>query len=285
MLNENPTHIYEWDFFCDCGTIGEMLRRLFTCFSLSFVFLLLACVSRPQGETASYPVASYVPEVFEWKEVCPGVSRFDFENNDLPLIYHAVKIDLDSSEGAAFKLVASRGESVSDFASREACLVAINATPFDKDGRLVGIHKEAGELLSGPVERYAAIGFSEDKALIVSSQNSEELKDCTFVFGGFYTVLENGIVRQDFIQRQDSRSGAGLSEDGRTLYLLVVEGEWTLQSAGLSYPQCGEIFKAMGCSSALEFDGGGSSELCINGKSILSYKVYRKQGNAFGFKN
>ena len=95
-------------------------------------------------------------------------------------------------------------------------------------------------------------------------------------------MLEDGAVLQDFIRRGDSRSGVGLSADGKTLFILVVEGERPLQSRGLSYPQCGEIFREMGCSDALELDGGSSSELCINGKSVLSYKVITRQANSFG---
>ena len=64
---------------------------------------------------------------------------------------------------------------------------------------------------------------------------------------------------------------------------MVAEGENTSKSEGLSYPQCGTIFKALGCTDALEMDGGGSSELCINGKSILSYKNRRTQANSLGF--
>ena len=221
------------------------------------------------------------------------MARFDFENPEFPIIYHAVKINLaEAGKGGSLKLVCSRKERVSDFAERENCIVAINATQFDKAGELVGIHREAGKLLSAPVARYAAIGFkgTEDvdgkgvEARIFTSQGDDGLAECPYAFGGFFTVLEGGEVRRDFIVRSDSRSGAGLSADGKTLYLLVVEGEWTLQSAGLSYPECGEIFKAMGCTDALEFDGGGSTELCINGKSVLPYKVYRVHGNSFGFR-
>ena len=95
-------------------------------------------------------------------------------------------------------------------------------------------------------------------------------------------MLDRGKVREDFIRRGDSRTGVGLSADGRTLYILLVEGERQRQSRGLSYPQCGQIFKSMGCSDALELDGGSSSELCIMGKSVLSYKVRSRQANSFG---
>lgn len=339
--------------------LGVMLRKLFACFSLSFIFLFAGCVSLARPELSAeeeadlYPVASYVPETFDWQEILvdagdgeklcavPGVWRFDFESEDpkFPLIYHAVKIELSSAESVsatnggrfvesegspkiassaenmssqetagaseftsspdgqdgAFSetsdrliLFTSRWERTSDFAARENCLVAMNATPFDKT-ELAGIHKVDGKIISRPVARYAALGLrcTEDGAVmqgrVFESQEDGELTGWDAAFGGFFVVLRNGEVCTEFIRRHTSRSGAGVSADGRTLYLLVVEGERKQQSFGLSYPQCGEIFRAMGCSDALEFDGGGSSELCINGQSVMSYRVRRVQGNSFGF--
>ena len=300
-----------------------MLRKLFACFSLSFVFLFAGCVSlaRPElsaeEEAVLYPVSSYVPEAFEWEEVSPGVLRFDFENNEIPLIYHAVKIDLtfvgtagpdDTLELVSGRRVsATKSESTAQFAARTQCAVAVNATPFTRSGQLAGIHKEAGEVLSQPVTRYGAIAFkladagvsragdSESVELgqaggggcvarIFASQADGELEDFDYAFGGFFVVLREDLVCTEFIRRGDSRTGAGLSADGKTLILLVVEGERPDRSRGLSYPQCGEIFRAMGCSDALELDGGSSSELCINGKSVLSYKVHSRQSNSFGFR-
>ena len=286
----------------------QVFRKFFVLFSLCFVFLFASCVSlrtselSPEDEAVLYPLETYIPEVFDWQEIreesgegiVSGAWRFDFENPDIPLIYHAVKIDLSSvwaerAGGAGLTLVTSQWERTCDFAKREKSLVAINATPYDKT-KLAGIYKVDGKLLSQPVARYAALGLmcgaggNVSGARIFSSQADTGLEDFEYAFGGFFTVLENGQVRQDFIRRSDSRSGAGLSADGKILYLLVVEGERASQSIGLSYPQCGAIFRAMGCSDALEFDGGGSAELCINGKSVLSYKVRRVNGNSFGVK-
>jgi hypothetical protein len=269
-----------------------MMRKLSVCFLILFVFLFASCVSlrgqvlSAEDEAILYPVETYVPESFTWQEVVPGVKAFDFENPDLPLIYHAVKINLDKAD---LTLAASQWERTSDFAEREKCLAAMNATPFDKT-RLAGIYKMNGNLLSDPVARYAVLGLrcgAGGEVLsgqIFESQTDEELAEYDAAFGGFFVVLKDGQVQKDFIRRQTSRSGAGLSADGKTLYLLVVEGERPQKSLGLSYPQCGEIFRAMGCRDALEFDGGGSSDLCIKGQSVLSYRVRRVQGNSIGFK-
>ncbi len=267
----------------------KVLRKFFFIpFSLCIVFLFTGCVSLARAELSAeeeaslYPLASYIPEVFEWKEIYPGVSRFDFESTDpnFPLIYHAIKISLNNPD---LMITGTQWERTSDFALREGCLVAVNATPFTKTS-LVGIYKEKGNIISSSNSRYAALAFGESGAKIFDVQKDDAFTEFDFCVGGFFVVLQDGQVCTEFVRRHTSRSGAGLSADGKTLYLLVVEGEHPGKSRGLSYPQCGEIFRAMGCHNALELDGGGSSELCINGRSVLSYRVRRIQGNSFGFK-
>ena len=193
-----------------------------------------------------------------------------------------------------------RGVTTQSFAKKNDCVVTVNLSPFaGKSGKwdlaahlsavrqIVGVHIDDGFVIAPPVSSYAALMINRTetglRAEVLDSQSDAALKACDYAFGGFYVVLRDGQVRRDFVRRFDSRSGAGLSADGRTLYILVVEGERLSKSLGLSYPQCAEIFKAMGCDDALELDGGGSSELCINGKSVMSYKVSRVQANCFGF--
>ncbi len=286
---------------------------------LCSVLFFASCASRPQfsveDEESLYPAAAYLPESFDWQEVrdedggvVPGFWRFDFENPSFPIRYHAVKLDLEKSglEVVCFPDATYAGEKLfrgvttQSFAKKKNCLVAVNLSPFaGRSGRwdfaahlsavrqIKGVHIDRGFMISQPIPGYAALLINRSetgfKAEIVDSQSDGALTDCDFAFGGFYVVLRDGQVRRDFVRRFDSRSGAGLSADGRTLYLLVVEGERLSKSLGLSYPQCAEIFKAMGCDDALELDGGGSSDLCINGKSVMSYKVTRVQANCFGF--
>ncbi len=319
----------------------KKLSTRFFIFSLFAAFLLTGCTSQrildADAEAYLYPKETYVPESFDWQQVQPGIDRFDYENPNFPIIYHAVRIDLttpglelvcvptasaadSSSVGAAGSGTSdassgrSRRQATSSFAAEQNCVVAINATQFDFSS-IVGIHKANGIVLSEPLEKYTALAFRRElacpapaaggagdmnaecstpgatstqnagySAKIFAAQTAPQLAEYDFAFGGFFVVLENGEVCYDFIRRHTSRTGAGLSADGRTLYILVAEGEVPSKSEGLSYPQCGEIFKAMGCTDALEFDGGGSTELCINGKSVLSYKTYRTQATSFGFR-
>ena len=310
------------------------MKRVYYLFVLVFLSIFFtSCVTlqhphfSPEEEAALYPESAYIPESFNWSEVCPGIFRFDYKNQDFPIIYHAVKIDLsqpglellafpdaslqelsayvEGSEEALAQPLTYRSIATSKFAAINKCAVAINLSPFSgKNGswglgaklgslrQLVGLHVADGLIISEPVSRYAAISFTKKtkddgstywQANIERNQSQKTAESSDFAFGGFYIVLEDGQI-QDFKSRtHDSRSGAGLSEDGKTLYLLVVEGENPFKSQGLSYPQCAQLFKAMGCSDALELDGGGSSELCINGRSVLSYTNFRVQANSLGF--
>ena len=310
----------------------SMLRKFFIPFLFCIVFLFAGCVSlsRPhfsaEDEAARYPLTKYIPESFDWSELCPGIYRCDFSNPDFPVIYHAVKIDLTlqglelvcfpnqstvaeaggKADGEVTQPFIYKGIRTQKFARLYDCTVAVNLSPFaGKNGKwdlpaklgsvrqVVGLHVADGLMISKAVSRYAALYFKREegsegragwRASIEKNQSEKTAAGSDFAFGGFYVVLENGNVEEGFLRNHDSRTGAGISEDGRTLFLLVVEGENPAKSQGLSYPQCGEIFKAMGCSDALEMDGGGSSELCINGSSVLSYSNFRTQANSLGFR-
>ena len=270
-------------------------------FLIIFTAFLWSCASSKAEITpSSITEAAFIPDEFLWQPVSKGIERFDFKNPELPVIYHAVKIDLtdQSLELICFPNEDTKtngtgqftGTRTSAFAKKNDCLVAVNASPFEGrfvTKKIVGIHSFNENDFSPALSNYAAICFSNNtegyEARIVSDQAQAYDKPFDYAFGGFFTVLKDDQVLDSFEKRYDSRCGAGISKDGKTLYLLVVEGEYPKKSRGLSYPQCGMIFKAMGCSDALELDGGGSSQLCINGKSVLSYTAFRIQANSFGF--
>ena len=240
----------------------------------------------------------YIPKNFDWKEVCHGVERFEFSSQSIPLRYHAFKIDLTAGfhlkafpDSTDFSTLDSYGYlpvKTKNFAKKNKCVIAFNASPFiKKDKKLVyiaGIHKKDGIIFSKPNNKYAALAFTKDlKCTVIPVQTEENCKEYEHVFGGFYPVLIDGEEQKFKTETFDSRCGAGVSKDGKTLYILIVEGERTDNSTGLSYAQCAKIFKAMGCYAALEFDGGGSTQLCLNGKSVLSYSQIRPQANSIGF--
>lgn len=265
--------------------------------------------------------SSYIPESIDWQSVCSGIRQYDFENRTLPIRWHIVEIDLDTPGLALVCFPDSSTQKRKDipieqqtlqpffftsmetaqFAKNTGCIIAMNATPFagrtssrlstciSRTRQIMGIHKIDGIEIAAPIRTYSALAFTYTadtnklRAKIIMNQTDASIADQKTVLGGFFTILKDGAKRSFNVSTHDSRSAAGVSKDGRFLYLLAVEGERPSKSIGLSFPQCADILLKADCFDALEFDGGSSTDLCVNGKSVLSYKVTTVQGNSFGF--
>ncbi len=266
--------------------------------ALFLAFSLTSCVTQSkltEEELLQTDINLYVPEEITWQEISPGFERFDYKNKAFPVEYHLVKIDL-KTEG--IKIVSYpdtsiaeengffKGISTSAFARRFKTTVAVNTTPFKvKEGTKIiaylntsrafaGIHKAEGIQFSEPQEEYAALVFSTEdgflKAEILDSQKKELVDKYPYAFGGFYTILRNGEKKSFKEDNLDGRMACGISEDGYTLYFLAAEGSPSLTSRGLSYPQCADILLEAGAYSAMQFDGGTSTQMCLGTKSLVT---------------
>lgn len=61
------------------------------------------------------------------------------------------------------------------------------------------------------------------------------------------------------------RSAVGFSSNGRYLYLLVVDGRQPLYSEGVTLAELAKLMVSLGAQFAMNFDGGGSSTLVVQG--------------------
>ena len=59
------------------------------------------------------------------------------------------------------------------------------------------------------------------------------------------------------------RTVVGLDKDGSTLTILTVDGRRAGVSIGMTGPELGEEMKRLGCDTAINLDGGGSTELVL----------------------
>ena len=64
-------------------------------------------------------------------------------------------------------------------------------------------------------------------------------------------------------EERHPRTGVGIANHGKTLYLIVVDGRQPGYSAGASLNDLATIFQALNCSDAIALDGGGSSTMII----------------------
>jgi hypothetical protein len=84
---------------------------------------------------------------------------------------------------------------------------------------------------------------------------------------GFGRLLEDGLAVDTAAAPIHPRTALGLAADGRTLYLVVVDGRQSGYSEGLSTGELAAYMLELGCRQAVNLDGGGSSiMLAADGK-------------------
>jgi hypothetical protein len=175
---------------------------------------------------------------------------------------------------------------VSSFVRDYGLLAGINTVPFypvssrEGEGRIsTGVVVSAGVILSLPVHGYDALVFFQDgRARILPQAAIGDLSLVEFAVGGFRIILQDGELparllsappaiapRQDLLRQnlpRHPRSAAGLSADGNTLYLLVIDGRRS-GSIGATEAETGLILQKLGAAWGLNFDGGGSSAMAL----------------------
>jgi len=209
----------------------------------------------------------------------------------IDLTYPSLRIIVNSVENG--KVQSTR---VSSFVRNNNCIAGINTVPFDrisaKEGEernCAGIVISGGFLVSPPVPDYDALVFYKPHsaennpalsaayrpAAILPQSEISGFDAIKNALGGFHIVLWDGelperlltesLPRQD-LPRQNlprhPRTAAGLSSDGKILYLLVIDGR-RRGSAGATETETGLLLKKLGAAQGLNFDGGGSTALAL----------------------
>ncbi len=77
-------------------------------------------------------------------------------------------------------------------------------------------------------------------------------------------ILSDGVVWDNDWAERHPRTGFGYSTDKKTMYYCIVDGR-IAQSVGVTTKQLVDIMKSAGATSAINFDGGGSSCMYIRG--------------------
>lgn len=204
----------------------------------------------------------------------------------IDLDYPGLSVIAEPSSDTTFSLF-----SLKEFSLRNKTIAAINTVPFyteNKKSYPSGIVKINGEIISKPVSKYSALGFYHSqgklRAVICQNQTEPQLEQTNSAFGGFFTILdENNILEYKKIKRP--RTAAGISGDGRFLYLFACSSTKKADSKnGLCYEECAAILQKLGCTSAIEFDGGHSTGLTVYDNELVKPAFQRKIPAAMGLK-
>lgn len=247
------------------------ILRLF--FTSALAILFASCVSLPNTSGSYLPPEMETEDSITWKQVAPDVLQFDYKSSKMD--YHIVKIDLNAKwhiDSYPRSRQWVKPVSVKTFAKKTEATVAMNTTPFRSQSRFfwsklkpTGISRHNYINYSEITSKYCALAFFEDenetlRAEIYDSQNELANKNPVHAFGGFYSIYRNGTFNK-FKEIKDFRSAAAVSGNGKILYLLA--------GKNMSFNDCAKIFAALGVQSAMEFDGGSSSQLFVNKKYVL----------------
>lgn len=287
-------------FFPSCKTTSLLLKEKYT-------------------DPQVLPIHDLTPDEIEWSPVVISES----DNNENPLISYTqyvvkatnakwacVKIDLD----APWQIIAepipqnlSKRFFLLNFSKKYKTDVAVNTVPFTSNNHKylpVSIVKIDGNTICPPNQSYSALAFkkiskneSESthtnkssnpsyvwRAKIFQHQNENELQEFDYAFGGFFMILDANTIFP-FEKFKRSRTAAGLSSDGRYLYLLAACGiNCPTGRNGLNYEECALILQKLGCTTAMEFDGGHSSGLTLQNRNLLKPSLQRMVPAAFGLK-
>lgn len=96
--------------------------------------------------------------------------------------------------------------------------------------------------------------------------------------GGWPQIVQRGVnVAGDAASREGTitrnaearhpRSAAAISRDGRTLWLVAVDGR-SASSVGMTLVELADYVRGLGAWDALNFDGGGSTTMVIDGTVV-----------------
>jgi exopolysaccharide biosynthesis protein len=257
---------------------------------ITIIFLcviFLSCQTSPISREGGFPTRkSETLEIFSpiWENFAAGI-EYTEGIIDLPKMeFYGLKIDLqnpaveivvnDPGQKPSSKAGIIPSIKTTSFAETYDCVAAINTNPFNTSSAnegipltVVGLTISNGVLISLPNENYASLVFYKSgRPEILWQKDLTSLDEIEHAVGGFFVILQDGQFQNDVSDFRKSvrhpRSAAGISADGRFLYLLAIDGR-TASSVGATEKETAHILQIFGAHDAMIFDGGGSSALAL----------------------
>lgn len=131
-------------------------------------------------------------------------------------------------------------------------------------GYPVGWHLSRGKILGRPAKDNlrATLVVSKTGKVSIRDRVKELPADAEFAVSGNAMILYDGKITRELERGLAPTSAVGISADGKTLYLVVVDGRQE-KSRGASLDEMAAILLKMGAWHAINFDGGGSTTMVL----------------------
>ncbi|MDA0321228.1 MAG: phosphodiester glycosidase family protein [Verrucomicrobia bacterium] len=232
--------------------------------------LLTSCSSR-------HPVES-PPDPVQYRHIVRTSPR--------PLQIHVLRVDLTHPGVEVVSIIADdpdgggRAHSVMtdplELASRPGIVAAINANAFGVlDGsedeyettyvagrptRIVGWAETGGQRFSRPQKGYFSFWVDDTGVKIY---NLGKPKPAKHALAGFGRLMQDGEITEQRSGPLHPRSAVGYDAARSALVLVVVDGRQNGYSEGMTQIELANLMQELGCATALNLDGGGSSILLL----------------------
>ncbi len=290
------------------GLRGLRISQLAGCvFSALLVLVLLhGCATRADAIHQVTNVGRVEDFQPHWEPLFKGIEFAEARKMaPEPVALYFVRIDLRDSD-IDFVVTPSNGErpketdgkKTSTFLKESGCQLAINASPFSpveegegKPKDIIGVSASRGDVYSQPHGEHCALTISKDKR--VSFLKPPFKADGAYnAIGGFRMILERG-SNVGLRDQRHPRTAVGTSEDGRYMYVVVIDGRQPSYSVGATTQETAMWLQHVGAYDALNMDGGGSTTLVIadeqGNPAILNRPIHNKlpgtervNGNSLG---
>jgi exopolysaccharide biosynthesis protein len=196
---------------------------------------------------------------------------------------YIVRIDL-RAPGIGFIATPHNGpldtisETTSQFVTEQQVRIAINTNffapccnPFPEPKTVIGLLVSQGQIVSppsfDPLQSEAVLAITRHNDAMIAEAPDVDLSNVYTAVAGSAIIVKDGVdvsassPAEGDPLNPNPRTVVGLSRDGRFLYLAVIDGRVTGYSLGTTNAQSAALMLAIGCDSALNLDGGGSSEI------------------------
>jgi hypothetical protein len=216
-------------------------------------------------------VARDAAAVDVWTEPNPGV-RHLHRSTPAPAEFHALVVDL-SAPGVSIRCTPprERWKSTSAYARDAHLAAAINGGFWGLFGQgAQGLAAGAGTIWSSDDEELGFFAFGRDgRAWISRPADVVEggRRGVTDAVSGRPLIVERGRLAEDLSSfprtySREPRTAVGVSQDGRTVYLVTVDGRRTTSHGG-TLVEMAELLVELGAYRGINLDGGGSTTMYV----------------------
>lgn len=129
-------------------------------------------------------------------------------------------------------------------------------------------------LFLAPELRTRARQLAPETVLEISTQSTPELRGTLVALGGGPALVRNGrALAARAVKSNQRHPRSALGWNAQHYFLTVVDGRQPDWSIGVTLPALAEYMAGLGCDEAINLDGGGSTELWLQGR-ILNRPCY-----------